>query len=48
MKVSDELRERLAAIGTSLVDEPTPKAVETFNRLKKSGKKVAGAFHLTC
>ncbi|MGO9017968.1 MAG: Mth938-like domain-containing protein [Syntrophobacteraceae bacterium] len=48
MKVSDELRERLALIGTSLVDEPTPKAVETFNSLKKSGKKVAGVFHLTC
>jgi hypothetical protein len=48
MKVTYELRERLAAIGTALVDEPTPKAVKTFNRLKKSGKKVAGAFHLTC
>jgi len=48
MKVADELRERLAAGGTSLIDEPTPKAVATFNRLNKSGKKVAGAFHLTC
>jgi hypothetical protein len=48
MKVMDELRERLAAAGISLVDEPTPQAVATFNRLKKSGKKVAGAFHLTC
>jgi hypothetical protein len=48
MKVADELRERLAAAGTALIDEPTPKAVATFNRLNKSGKKVAGAFHLTC
>lgn len=48
MKVADELRERLAAAGTSLLDEPTPKAVATFNSLNKSGKKVAGAFHLTC
>jgi len=48
MKVSAELRERLAAAGTSLVEEPTPGAVATFNRLNKSGKKVAGAFHLTC
>jgi len=48
MKVSDELRQLLASVGTSLIDEPTPKAVATFNRLTKSGKKVAGAFHLTC
>jgi hypothetical protein len=48
MKVTDELLERLAAAGTSLIDEPTPGAVATFNRLNKSGKKVAGAFHLTC
>ena len=48
MQVRDELRERLAANGISLIDEPTPKAVATFNKLKKSGKKVAGAFHLTC
>jgi len=48
MQVRDELRKRLAANGISLIDEPTPKAVITFNRLKKSGKKVAGAFHLTC
>ncbi len=48
MKVAEELRERLAAAGTSLIVEPTPKAVATFNRLNKSGKKVAGVFHLTC
>ncbi len=48
MKVTDELRRRLAADGISLIDEPTPWAVATFNRLAKSGKKVAGAFHLTC
>ncbi len=48
MKVRDELRERLAASGISLIDEPTPDAVATFNRLNNSGKKVAGAFHLTC
>jgi hypothetical protein len=48
MKVGDELRQRLAATGITLIDEPTPKAVATFNRLKKSVRKVAGAFHLTC
>jgi hypothetical protein len=48
MRVMDELREKLTAKGISLIDEPTPRAVATFNKLKKSGKKVAGAFHLTC
>ncbi|SPF40311.1 conserved hypothetical protein [Syntrophobacter sp. SbD1] len=48
MRIMGELRERLTATGISLIDEPTPKAVDTFNKLKKSGKKVAGAFHLTC
>ncbi len=48
MKVDAELRERLASIGTSLIEEPTPGAVATFNRYTKSGRKVAGAFHLTC
>ncbi len=48
MKVADELRERLATAGISLIDLPTPEAVVSFNRLRESGKKVAGAFHLTC
>ena len=48
MKVNGELRKRLASIGTSLIEEPTPKAVATFNDLLKSGGKIAGAFHLTC
>jgi hypothetical protein len=48
MKVDGELRDRLAASGTSLIEEPTPNAVATFNRLTRSGGKVAGAFHLTC
>jgi hypothetical protein len=48
MKVNGELRERLVASGTSLIEEPTASAVVTFNRLTKSGAKVAGAFHLTC
>lgn len=48
MKVREELRRRLAQTGISLIDEPTSQAVATFNKLKKSGKKVAGAFHITC
>ena len=48
MKVNGELRERLASIGISLIEEPTPGAVAAFNDLTRSGGKVAGAFHLTC
>lgn len=48
MKVMDQLRKRLESAGIALIDEPTPEAVATFNRAQKSGKKVAGAFHLTC
>ncbi|MDA8306374.1 MAG: MTH938/NDUFAF3 family protein [Deltaproteobacteria bacterium] len=48
MEVMDQLRKRLESEGIALIDEPTPQAVVTFNRVQKSGKKVAGAFHLTC
>ncbi len=48
MKVMDQLRKKLESAGIALIDEPTPEAVATFNRVQKSGKKVAGAFHLTC
>jgi hypothetical protein len=48
MKVDAQLRERLASIGTSLIERPTPGAVAAFNDFTRSGGKVAGAFHLTC
>lgn len=48
MKVGDQLRKGLEAAGIELIDQPTAEAVATFNRVEKSGKKVAGAFHLTC
>ena len=48
MKVNGKLRERLSGMGTKLMEEPTPSAVATFNKLAKSGANVAGAFHLTC
>jgi hypothetical protein len=34
--------------GIRVIAEPTPKAVQIFNRLAESDKMVAGAFHLTC
>ncbi len=48
MKVDDELRKFLAGRGTILIEQPTAEASNTFNGLFKSGRKVAGAFHLTC
>ena len=38
----------LAEKGISLVVEKTDIAVESFNKFLKAGKRVAGAFHLTC
>ncbi len=48
MKVPEEVKEALERKGISVIVEKTKQAVETFNRLLKEGKKVVGAFHLTC
>lgn len=48
MQVTGSLRSALADAGISLIEEPTASALQTFNRLKKQGKDVAAAFHLTC
>lgn len=48
MKPSNDVRRLCADMGIQLIDEPTDDAVRTFNELIKAGKRVAGAFHLTC
>lgn len=48
MTVSPTLRDRLAMFDIELVEEPTESAVATYNRLLRQGRRVAGAFHLTC
>ena len=48
MKVSESLRELLAEKNVKLIEEPTAKAIETFNRLFKEGRRVAGGFHVGC
>lgn len=48
MQVTDSLRSALAEKGIELIEEPTAQALHTFNRLFSRGKRVAGAFHLTC
>lgn len=48
VKIPSEVKEKLQIHGIELVAQPTLEACHTFNEFLKSGKKVAGAFHLTC
>ncbi len=48
MEVPDSVRKALKDRKIELITEKTPEAVERFNIIQSRGKKVAGAFHLTC
>ncbi len=48
MKVPESFRSALAGDHIQLIEESTKEAIKTFNRLLTEGKRVAGAFHLTC
>jgi hypothetical protein len=48
MKISPEVEKVLKSQGIELVVKPTTEAWQTFNELLASGRRVAGAFHLTC
>jgi hypothetical protein len=48
MQVPDATRKALENQGIRLQVEKTGSAVRVFNRLHEAGRKVAGAFHLTC
>ncbi|MFP3983063.1 MAG: Mth938-like domain-containing protein [Desulfurivibrionaceae bacterium] len=48
MKATRELRDYLKEHGINLIEEPTAKAVETYNRLDKEKARVCAGFHLTC
>ena len=48
MTISDEVRQFLHDQGIELVDKKTGKAVQIYNKHFNEGKKVIGAFHLTC
>jgi hypothetical protein len=48
MKVTEEAAKAIEGQGISLVAVPTKEAVSIFNSLHAQGKRVAGAFHLTC
>lgn len=48
MKVTEEAAKAIEGRGIKLVAVPTKEAVSIFNNLHTVGKRVAGAFHLTC
>jgi len=48
MKVSADLRRRLKEKGVEVIEERTSRAVDTFNRLSASGRRVAAGFHVSC
>jgi hypothetical protein len=48
MEVPLSLRSELENQKIELITETTPEAVKIFNSLQSKGKKIAGAFHLTC
>ena len=48
MQAAHTLRQLLAERNITLIEAPTARAIETFNRLYKEGKKVAGGFHVGC
>ncbi len=47
MDVPAETRRRLQAAGIEVIAEPTPRACETYNRLREK-RRVVAALHLTC
>lgn len=48
LKVTEEAARAIKGRGIQLVAVPTKEAVTIFNTLHGQGKRVAGAFHLTC
>jgi len=48
MKVTQEAEKAIKNQGINLVVASTKEAVSIFNKLHAQGKRVAGAFHLTC
>jgi hypothetical protein len=48
MRSTDRLRQRLADVGISLIEERNSLAIQTFNRLSADSASVAAGFHLTC
>lgn len=48
MKPEESFRESVKDKGIELIEKKSGEAVQTFNELQETGKKVAAGFHLTC
>ena len=48
MELTPEVARAVSKRGIELIPIPTGEAVARFNSLRAQGKRVAGAFHLTC
>ncbi|MBX6422425.1 Mth938-like domain-containing protein [Thermosulfurimonas sp. F29] len=48
MRIDPRVREKASSLGIELEAYPTARAAERFNELLRAGRRVAGAFHLTC
>ncbi len=48
MEVPESVKKAVRERGLAIEVYPTAKAAERFNELVAKGKRVAGAFHLTC
>ena len=48
MTITDDLRKYIEKKSIKLIEEPTAKAVNTFNRLFETGEQVSGGFHVGC
>jgi len=48
VEILPEVEKTLESYGIELIAEQTREAYKIFNRLLKSSRRVAGAFHLTC
>lgn len=48
MNVPEEIRDYIESQHIQLIELRTTEAVQEYNQLEKSGKKVIGLFHLTC
>lgn len=48
MKVSREVNEEMEDRGIEIIAERTGRAIDSFNRLLREGKRAVAALHLTC
>jgi hypothetical protein len=48
MVVPLETKKHIESLGIDIITKKTTEAVKTYNKLLEDGRKVIGAFHLTC